>query len=118
MGDRAIPFGMLFLERKVNGGEVPVPEYDEERDVSVVEANGHMVPLVTASSVFSGTETITEVAGEETDHHSHGVQSVCRLGTDTETKAEVDYTQIGLEPSLVMAMATETTTRVAGEDTD
>lgn len=118
MGDRAIPFGMLFLERQVNPGEVPVPEYDEERDVSVVEANGQVVPFVTASDLILGTETLTEAAGEETDHHSDGVQSICRFGTDTETAAERDYTQVGLEPSLVMAMATETTTRVAGEDTD
>lgn len=118
MGDQAIPFGMLFLERQVNTGEVPVPVYDEERDVSVIEANGQVVPFVTASTFVLGTETITEAAGEETDHHSTWLQSVWRLGTEEETRADLDYTDRGAYRSLLMALATETTTRVAREGTD
>ncbi|HUW09169.1 MAG TPA: hypothetical protein VM537_05530 [Anaerolineae bacterium] len=118
MCESAIPFGLLFAENEITLAEQPVATYDEDQDVSVVEENGERVPLVSVADPRMSTETVTEAAGEPTDRRSQACIPHWGLSTDTETKAQDDLTLGGLEPRLVMALATETETRIAGEETD
>ena len=118
MSQSAKPFGLLFLEREITCDQLPLHAYDEERDVSVLEVNGEWVPLVSAVDPRMSTETVTEAAGEATDEPLQTITRACSLSVETETKAQDDLTLGPLEPHLVMALATETQTSVAGEETD
>ena len=118
MCESAIPFGLLFAENEITLDEQPLATYDEDQDVSVVEENGERVPLVSVADPRMGTETFTEAAGEPTDRTSQACIPHWWLTTDTETKAGDDLTLGSLEPTLLMALATETQTRIAGEETD
>jgi hypothetical protein len=118
MCESVIPFGLLFLEKETACAEQPLGAYDEDQDVSVLDVNGEVVPLVKAVGPRMSTETLTEVAGEATDPSSHGAGPPWWLGTDTETKAQDDLTSGAVEPSLAIAMGTETGTSIGGEETD
>jgi len=118
MCESAIPFGLLFAENEIALAEQPLATYDEDQDVSVVEENGERVPLVSVADPRMGTETFTEAAGEHTDRTSQACMPHWWLSTDTETKAQDDLTLGGLEPRLLMALATETETRIPDEATD
>lgn len=117
MSECVIPFGLLFLERAIAYAGGPPHRYDEDRDVSVFQMNGEWVPLVSATDPRMGTETITEVAGESTDEASPFTNAGWWLSTDTETKAQEDLTAGAPEPHLVTALATDTETRTARDET-
>jgi len=112
----AIPFGLLFLEKECTLGEPPPVTYDEEQDVWVLEANGERIPLVSAIDPRMGTETVTEVAGEDTDAFSQEAYPPCWLSTDTETKAAEDDTLQAVQAGVAEAWDTETETRIPGQD--
>jgi len=110
------PFGLLFATEEIDDVRPRFGTYDERLDISVVELNGEQIPLV--SAVTFRAETVTGVRREPTDQMGEVPSTPWSLSTETETKAERDYTQYGLEPDLLIAMATETTTRIAREPTD
>jgi hypothetical protein len=118
MCESDIPFGLLFAENDVTLSQVPRATYDEDQDLWVVEENGEPVPLVSVAGPRMTTETVTEAAGEATDRTSWRTIPHWCLGTETETKAEDDLTFASLDPRLLLALATETETRIAREETD
>lgn len=86
MSKTATPFGLLFQEPAVDPGDTPVPEYDEARDMSVLEQDGEMIPFVTAVSSAMATQTETKAAGESTDQDIDPATPGWLLATFTETK--------------------------------
>lgn len=61
------PFGLLFVEPLIMGEESPQSTYDDERDVSMTEEEGELVPLATTAVWTLGTFTETRCSGEHTD---------------------------------------------------
>lgn len=118
MRNQAMPFGLLFQEPAVDPGEMPVPSYDEDRDISLIEKDGEAIPFVTVVPSGMATQTITEVERESTDQDFDPANPDWCLGTFTETKIEREPTDRDPSVSLVAMMATQTATAVAREDTD
>jgi len=118
MSKKAMPFGLVFQEPAVDPGEMLVPIYDEDRDMSFVEKDGEAVPFVTVASAGMATRTMTEVAREPTDQDFDPANPAWSLGMLTKTKIEREPTDRAPSMSLVSMMATQTGTAVARENTD
>lgn len=118
MSKNTLPFGLLFQEPALDAGEVPVPVYDEDRDMSLIKKDGQAVPFVTAAPSGMATQTLTEAEGESTDKDFDPANPAWSLGTFTITRADRDPTDEDPSVSLIAMMATQTGTSVAREPTD
>lgn len=118
MTNKGVPFGVLFQEPAADLGQVEIPIYDENREISLVQRDGEAVPFVTAAPAAMATQTLTEAAGESTDKDFDPRSLAWSLSTFTTTKMERDPTDRDRSLSLAVVMATQTGVAVTREDTD
>lgn len=64
MSENTLSFGLLFQEPAVDAEELPVPVYDEAKDISVLEQDGELVPFLTAAPGAMATQTEIKARGE------------------------------------------------------
>jgi hypothetical protein len=112
-----MPFGLLFEEPAPLRHNFPIPQYDEETDLSYIkDQDGRQVPFIEFRFPLQ-TQTFTALAAEETDEDD-GAHSLL-IGTATTTKTfgeTTDEDQSGL-PSWGFGTQTITET-VETTDTD
>lgn len=104
MSEKPIPFGLLFEEMAVDPGEVPVPVYDEERDISFVERDGTVTPLASIVGAGMATQTTTAVQSESTDRDVQPPDAGWYLGTITQTKVQAEDTDRDRAANLLAMM--------------
>lgn len=64
--DRVTPF--LFARAEHRFASAPEGRFDPARDMTILEDNGQLVPLVLIAPSLLRTTTVTKVINEATDH--------------------------------------------------